>query len=425
MNTARCLKEPRVTGHVAPMRRCSCGLYALSDHCDRRLHADGQAVGAIAAWGDIELHATGFRAQHAMIVALGVPSRCSAAHRDRLRRASEHYSVPLVAMHALPAAAGEYGRPLQWEDVASPGVRRPAAAAPPRLDDVGVVGIATSHHVQLEVLSTGVRLTLTAAVADEIRGRPFIVPEPGTEIRRDDVLVQAESDGGPLSLPTPLSGQVVAVADGHDPTRHLLELVPTLWIDEARVVDWSAGARRAYAVEVAHARRLRDPFAERRTRWLRAHAGVRSPGQVLEALRALREAPRFASEHDVYEQVADRLRAALVDDSVAPRVSRMPLRLLWRLHDSDAEILIDLTGARPVVSCGTTEGADLVVLAPAEVADRYFSGRIDLAAALRRREVQCAGPVSGLLCAESVLKVLKPVYAALERTGDAWASPRS
>lgn len=421
VNTARCLVTRNVSSHVAPMRRCSCGLYALANPRDRRLHADGQAVGAIVAWGDIELHATGFRAEKATIVALGLPTRCSPAHRDRLRRASERYGVPLVAMSALPAAAGEYGRALRWEDVAAPARGHSASTTPPGLDDVGAVGVAPNHHVQLEVVPTGVRVTLTTALADEVPGRVFVVPEPGTEIRCDDVLAQAESDGGALSIPTPLSGRVVAVADGRDPRRRMVELVPTRWLDEARAVSWAPDALRAYAAQIAHARTLRDPFLERRTTWLRAHSTVRSPGQVLEALRAAREAPRFASESEVYEQIADRLRVALEDRSVVGRVIRMPIRILWRLHDPEAEVAVDLTGGRPVVRCGASGEADLVVFLSAETADRYFAGRVDLVAALRRREIQCAGPVSNLLLAESVLKVLKPAYAALAWSDGTWA----
>lgn len=71
--------------------------------------------------------------------------------------------------------------------------------------------------------------------------------------------------------------------------------------------------------------------------------------------------------------------------------------------------------------CGASGEADLVVFLSAETADRYFAGRVDLVAALRRREIQCAGPVSNLLLAESVLKVLKPAYAALAWSDGTWA----
>ncbi|MCW2996355.1 MAG: hypothetical protein JWQ18_3850, partial [Conexibacter sp.] len=52
-NHAVCARDVR---HAPPVADCMCGLYALTDPADRRLdfRAD-QAVGAIAAWGDMEV----------------------------------------------------------------------------------------------------------------------------------------------------------------------------------------------------------------------------------------------------------------------------------------------------------------------------------------------------------------------------------
>src|SRR3954465_746626 len=71
VNTAVCHAGRK---HRPPDPGCMCGLYALASPSDRRLHgSDGQIVGAIAAWGDVELHRTGFRAEHAAVVALAEP----------------------------------------------------------------------------------------------------------------------------------------------------------------------------------------------------------------------------------------------------------------------------------------------------------------------------------------------------------------
>ncbi|HEY2636707.1 MAG TPA: hypothetical protein VGI54_04905, partial [Solirubrobacteraceae bacterium] len=63
---AACCYKP----HAAPYPGCSCGLYALADPRDRRLWQHGQVVGAIVAWGAVELHRSGFRAEKARVVAL-------------------------------------------------------------------------------------------------------------------------------------------------------------------------------------------------------------------------------------------------------------------------------------------------------------------------------------------------------------------
>ena len=71
---ARCLTD---RGHRAPVARCGCGLYALhptlaqcsSSYSDAHRaaqagHGSDQVVGIVAAWGEVELHETGFRAEY-------------------------------------------------------------------------------------------------------------------------------------------------------------------------------------------------------------------------------------------------------------------------------------------------------------------------------------------------------------------------
>src|SRR3954452_9558978 len=110
VNSAVCARDDR---HAPPVGDCMCGLYALTDPADRRLdfRAD-QAVGAIAAWGDLEVHRTGFRAQEACIVALALPARIGVEGRDRLERAAARYGVPLVPATRLSTEALRHGAPL-------------------------------------------------------------------------------------------------------------------------------------------------------------------------------------------------------------------------------------------------------------------------------------------------------------------------
>ena len=43
-------------------------------------------------------------------------------------------------------------------------------------------------------------------------------------------------------------------------------------------------------------------------------------------------------------------------------------------------------------------------------ADDWFAGRLDLPAAIRRREVQTAAALTDLMCVASVLKAASPAY---------------
>lgn len=75
-------------------------------------------TGAVALWGQIELHAHGMRAQHAMIVALALPfSR--GPKRRRLLEAARGLEVPAVPARRLTATALEHG------DIIPPRMRPP------------------------------------------------------------------------------------------------------------------------------------------------------------------------------------------------------------------------------------------------------------------------------------------------------------
>ena len=94
VNRARCLAAQHRDAHKAPDPDCMCGLHALHRPDDRRLEKLGHpAVGAIAAWGEIEVYAGGFRA--------GVRLR----HRDRQPQGSRS-TAPLARLHE---AARRYG----------------------------------------------------------------------------------------------------------------------------------------------------------------------------------------------------------------------------------------------------------------------------------------------------------------------------
>jgi len=92
-----------------------CGLHALHDPGDGRLKLGHPAVGAIAAWGEIEVYAEGFRAEYASVIALvHQPSR-SMGPPARVREAARRYGVRLVSLAALEAEASEFALPLPDE----------------------------------------------------------------------------------------------------------------------------------------------------------------------------------------------------------------------------------------------------------------------------------------------------------------------
>ncbi|MDQ3739419.1 MAG: hypothetical protein M3389_00615, partial [Actinomycetota bacterium] len=146
--------------------------------------------------------------------------------------------------------------------------------------------------------------------------------------------------------------------------------------------------------------------AHLRTHWLHAHARIRSAQDVLDALRAQRALPRFASPEPLLHRVA----AAVANDDVARALARLDTRVVWRLHDPETDVTL---GDGP---------GDLTLYASAETADDYFAGRLDLPAALRRREVQTSAPQHAVLRAASVLKPLHARYAEASSRASSLAS---
>jgi glycine cleavage system H protein len=415
VNAAVCLHG---RDHVPPGRECTCGIYALADWQDYRLHDPGQVVGAIAGWGEVEVHRTGFRAQYACVLGLSVPERCPAKLRELLEAAAERYVVPLVPLDALEPIGLEYAQPLAFDAI--PRGRRGPPPDPnpgPALTREGASGIACEDHLWLRISGGALRVGLTRQLAGEIQiGSPVSVVEAslgiGDQLATVGVGDAALRLGAPCSAfsvePNPaLAGDPDLVRTDPEGAGWLARLVPSKWGTEGGSIAWGPRAPRVYRAALARDRE--DPFIGVRVRWLRAYAHVTSAADVLDELRAARERPRFASPDEFRRRVVERLQRALGRPEVRDRVTRAGLRVLWQVSRPEAGVLLDLRTAE--AAAVEQAEADLVLSASAEAADDYFLGRLDLAAALRRGEVACSRPIGEVLALESVIKALHHGYA--------------
>ena len=118
VNRALCLAPQGHDAHEAPGSDCTCGLHALHRPSDPRLELGHPAVGAIAAWGEIEVYASGFRAEYASVIALVHGQSRATNPPPRLREAARRYGVRLVSLADIEAEAGEFALPLP-DDVLS------------------------------------------------------------------------------------------------------------------------------------------------------------------------------------------------------------------------------------------------------------------------------------------------------------------
>jgi hypothetical protein len=142
VHTAHC----PVHAHEAPANGCTCGIYAWYSPTPRGASAltPDLVGGAVALWGQIELHAHGMRAQHAMVVALALPLSWGAKRR-RVRAAAGALEVPAVPAHRLKAAALAHGevipRGMRPPDTTPNKRAAPGEPAPARL-----YAVADGYH---------------------------------------------------------------------------------------------------------------------------------------------------------------------------------------------------------------------------------------------------------------------------------------
>lgn len=115
--TARCAAGALAEhDEPSPAHRCTCGIYAWYEPCPRLAWtgSDGLVAGAVVLWGRIELHGTGMRAQHVMVVALALPLS-HGAKRRRIVSVAEALEAETVPARQLAAAAKRYGAPVPCE----------------------------------------------------------------------------------------------------------------------------------------------------------------------------------------------------------------------------------------------------------------------------------------------------------------------
>jgi hypothetical protein len=110
--------------HSAPAHRCTCGFYAKFAPTEAPVPIEGERFisGAVAMWGNIEVHYDGIRAQKACVTALTTPNAAflPLGFDPVVKRTAQRYGVPMVPHDVIAAEAQRHGASLP------PGVRPPA-----------------------------------------------------------------------------------------------------------------------------------------------------------------------------------------------------------------------------------------------------------------------------------------------------------
>ncbi len=234
MNEAVCCpgvapsKRPR---HRSPHPGCVCGFNAYSTLHRRLVPYPRTALGVIAAWGELDVYRTGFRAEFAQILALALPGRRKVEEDERARfeLAARRYGVPLVTRRELEAEGLKYAAPVPQSLLPAIGSRRPAQPATTSSKPTAApTAIATwrhargsalwvHRHVALRCRSDVVEVcpapgaTALIATAPQVwtRGR-------GDRVRAGEVVAAIESaySGERVHLLAPVDGSISALNPG-------------------------------------------------------------------------------------------------------------------------------------------------------------------------------------------------------------------
>ncbi|HKJ35918.1 MAG TPA: hypothetical protein VKA36_05070 [Solirubrobacterales bacterium] len=217
-NEARCqIKETR---HRAPGRGCVCGFNALHEVPREFLGDGGHAVGAIAAWGTVDVYRTGLRAERACVLGLLDLPASGEVHAERLQRAAAFYGVPLLPLDELTRhverLAGSAAETLAPGINRRPPVpQRPAQPLPAgALPQAGVGdGVQIHTHLAIEHRRRNMRVGPTPSLAALCSDQVEPVVGAGEIVAEGDPLFAAYAGRCVTVGPAPAAGVVLAVHD--------------------------------------------------------------------------------------------------------------------------------------------------------------------------------------------------------------------
>jgi glycine cleavage system H lipoate-binding protein len=249
--------------HQAPAAGCECGLYALHRHRDRQWMPSGvNAIhGAVAAWGDLEVHDTGFRAEFARVVALALPERAKSELRRRAALAAALHEVPVVTPAKLRETSVEHGLEL-------PATVVPAQA--PRSKEP--LFVHPAHHVWARVEKDGrVRVGVTSVMAEVLTSSPELswMAPVALHLEQGGELAVASGRIGDVVVRSPVAGVVSELNGVHMYAPHTLRRSPyrTGWVALIEPDDLTRDAPQLISgpsILLDYADRVRDEEDRRR-----------------------------------------------------------------------------------------------------------------------------------------------------------------
>ncbi|MCZ7528785.1 MAG: sterol carrier protein [Acidimicrobiia bacterium] len=120
----------------------------------------------------------------------------------------------------------------------------------------------------------------------------------------------------------------------------------------------------------------------------------------------------FSDSHDVYSTLGDFFEALLGDPVLGPKMQTLRSVLHVRYTNPPADLTLDLTRDPPVVVRGSVpERFDAWMEMEADVGNRFWLGRLNVAAAMARGQIKARGGVARLM---RMVPMMKPAFGLYE-----------
>ncbi len=118
--------------------------------------------------------------------------------------------------------------------------------------------------------------------------------------------------------------------------------------------------------------------------------------------------PTFENSEMLQKVLGGFFEYLLSNKDIGPKLFASKMILKFNYTDPALSITVDLTGADPAVTFNdTSKKAEVEMGMKADVAHRFWLGKVNLVIALARREMVAKGPIPKIL---KLLPIIKPAY---------------
>ncbi|MBI2067297.1 MAG: SCP2 sterol-binding domain-containing protein [Deltaproteobacteria bacterium] len=118
--------------------------------------------------------------------------------------------------------------------------------------------------------------------------------------------------------------------------------------------------------------------------------------------------PTFENSDKLQQVLGGFFQFILADPGMGPRLKESRLILKFNYMEPDLSITVDLSRQDPEISFNdSTKSPDVEMRMKADVAHRFWFGKVNLMIALARREMVAKGPIPKIL---RLLPAIKPAY---------------